>query len=529
MNINKIAQVNVSLQTAALSRAGFGTIMVFGDSTVLTGTRQVQTLTFSDVLVTANTFNMDINGTGIAAQTFDTDNDTTLDNIATAIQASADIFRAERTSNRVITITTSAYKEASLTNAVVANGASQATTAIAETVEQRDEVRTYTSIEGVAEDFATTAIEYKKALAAFSQSPRISELKIARRRPAVAQVITVNVPTVSDDTDYVVTLNGNPYTYSSGAGATAANIVDGLITAINAGSEPVTLVDNGDTFTITADIPGESISISVTTNLSYVNTNPGQGMADDILRAKQVDNNFYFIVINTELSLDIREAAKTTQALEKLFFCQTSDADVKNNVANNLAAVLKGKNYTRTILSFTDDTTENRDATYAAAGATSDPGSITWVYKKETGVTAPVLTATQEDNLTNLNVNYQVVVKGQTFSFTGKVIGGDFIDTIRGIDFFTIRLQEDFLETQLNVKKIPYTDKGIQVVASVVQNRAQQCADQGIFDETSLLVTAPKLSETQQADRLARKLTVKFSARLQGAIHTMVLNANVTV
>jgi len=529
MNINKIATVNVDLQTAALSRAGFGNILILGDSTVITGTRQVQTLVFSDDLVTANSFAMDIDGVAITPVVFNTNNDTTLDDIATEIQGNASVFRAERTNNRTITITTVAYKEIVLSDALVTLGASQATVIIAETVEQRDEVKTYTSIEGVAEDFATTDTEYKKALACFSQSPRIKELKIARRRPAIAQVVTVSVSTVTDDTDYVVTLNGNPYTYSTGAGATAETIVDGLIIAINAGADPVTLADLGTTFTITANIPGESISTQVTSNLAFTNTVPGQGMADDILRAKQVDDNFYFIIINTTLDLDIKEAAKTTQALEKLFFCQTSSADVKNNVANNVAAVLKGKSYTRTALSFTDDTTENRDATYAAVGATQDPGSITWVYKSEVGVTAPVLTASQEDNLTNLNVNYQVVVKGQTFSFTGKVIGGEYIDVMRGIDFFTIRLQEDFLESQLNSKKIPYTDKGIQVVGMLVKNRAQQCADQGIFDENSIVVTTPKLSETQQADRLIRKLSLNASARLQGAIQDMVLNVNVTV
>ena len=435
MNINQIAQINVFLQTAALARAGFGTIAIFGNSTVLTGTKQVQKIDFSTDLITGNEYNLTIDGTPITQVDFNADNATTLSDIATEIELNASIFRADVLGDNTIQITTVPYQSASLTGSLVTDGASQATTTITETQEQVDEVRTYTSIEGVADDFATSSTEYKKALACFSQSPRVPKIKIARRRSYVAQVILTAITSVTTDTDYTMKLNGNDYTYNSGGTATAASIVTGIISAIENGvGEPVTLVNNGDDFTITANIPGESIDIEVSSNLSQVTTTDNQGMASDILRANQVDQDFYFIVINTTSDLDIKEATKTTQALEKLFFAQTSSADVKNNIANNIAAVLKGKSYTRCALSFTDDTTENRDATYAAAGATSDPGSITWVYKSETGVTAPILTATQENNLTLNNVNYQVVVKGQTFSFTGKVIGGDFIDTIRGID-----------------------------------------------------------------------------------------------
>lgn len=526
MNISEIAQVNVSLQTATLSRAGFGTILILGNSTVIQGTKQVQTLTFDADLVTANSFTMTVDGVSIGAVPFNTDNNTTLDDIATAIAGQTNVFRAVRTNARTIEITSDSYEEIVLAGAIVTGGATQAGAVIAETVEQRDEIKRYTSLEGVAEDFGTGTIEYQKANAAFSQTPRIQELKIGRRRSPQAQVINVDVTTVTDDTDYTVVLNGETATFNSGFGTTATTISLGLVAAVNALNEPVTLTNNGTDFDIAADIPGESIILTATANLTVTTTTSNKGMADDILRAKQTDNNWYFLLINTELDLDLKEAAKTIQTMEKLFFCQTSAASVKNNAVGNIAAVLKGKSYTRTILSFTDDTTENRDATYAAAGATSDPGSITWVYKKEAGVTAPVLTAGQEANLTALNVNYQVVVKGITFSFTGKVIGGEYIDVMRGIDFFTIRLQEDYLEAQLNSPKIPYTQAGIDTVSQIISTRAEQCIGQGIF--ASFTVTLPSYSQTTASERGNRTITAKFSGVLQGAIHKLIVNANIT-
>lgn len=526
MNISEIAQVNVSLQTATLSRAGFGTILILGNSTVIQGTKQVQTLTFDADLVTANSFTMTVDGVSIGAVPFNTDNNTTLDDIATAIAGQTNVFRAVRTNTRTIEITSDSYEEIVLAGAIVTGGATQAGAVFAETVEQRDEIKRYTSLEGVAEDFGTGTIEYQKANAAFSQTPRIQELKIGRRRSPQAQVMNVDVTTVTDDTDYTVVLNGETATFNSGFGATATSITTGLVAAVNALNEPVTLTNNGTDFDIAADIPGESIILTATANLTTSTTTPNKGMADDILKAKQTDNNWYFLIINTELDLDIKEAAKTIETMEKTFFCQTSSPSVKNNAVGNIAAVIFGKRYDRTALNFTDDTTENRDITYAAAGAVRDPGSSTWVYKKESGVTAPVLTASQEANLTALNVNYQVVVKGITFSYTGKMSSGEYIDVMRGIDFFTIRLQEDYLEAQLNSPKIPYTQAGIDTVSQIISTRAEQCIGQGIF--ASFTVTLPSYDQTTASERGNRTITAQFSGVLQGAIHKLIVNANIT-
>ena len=55
-----------------------------------------------------------------------------------------------------------------------------------------ERVRTYTSMEGVAEDFSVTDAAYKAANSAFSQSPSIEQIKIGRRA-SDAQIVVSEV------------------------------------------------------------------------------------------------------------------------------------------------------------------------------------------------------------------------------------------------------------------------------------------------------------------------------------------------
>ena len=83
----------------------------------------------------------------------------------------------------------------------------------------------------------------------------------------IAQVDEVTVATVANSTDYTVTINGTAFTYTSSTNATSGEIVSGLISAINGGSEPVT-ASGTTTLILTADVAGTAFSDSVSTNLS---------------------------------------------------------------------------------------------------------------------------------------------------------------------------------------------------------------------------------------------------------------------
>jgi hypothetical protein len=91
---------------------------------------------------------------------------------------------------------------------------------------------------------------------------------------SVKQLNTIEVTTVADSTLYTVTLNDLEANFTSGVGATALSIRDGLKAALVALKEAVDVAD-GDTnakLTIKSQVAGVALSVSVTANLTNTET-----------------------------------------------------------------------------------------------------------------------------------------------------------------------------------------------------------------------------------------------------------------
>lgn len=78
----------------------------------------------------------------------------------------------------------------------------------------------------------------------------------------------IRVLTVTDATDYTITINGNPYTITSGTPASSTGILTALRDAINVGADPVTAEVASNTLTILADDPTVVYVIAITANLT---------------------------------------------------------------------------------------------------------------------------------------------------------------------------------------------------------------------------------------------------------------------
>lgn len=76
--------------------------------------------------------------------------------------------------------------------------------------------------------------------------------------------------TAANSTLYTVTINGTAFSDTSDADATKAEIVDLLVAAINAGTEPVTAIDGGDDLFLQADVGGVDFTLTVGANLAIV-------------------------------------------------------------------------------------------------------------------------------------------------------------------------------------------------------------------------------------------------------------------
>ena len=90
---------------------------------------------------------------------------------------------------------------------------------------------------------------------------------------AKAQIDSIYQLTVGNSTDYTVTIDATPYTFTSDLVATRENIIAGIANMINIAAVPVTalVTDNGTKLNLIAKVPGNPFYTSVSNNMS-INT-----------------------------------------------------------------------------------------------------------------------------------------------------------------------------------------------------------------------------------------------------------------
>lgn len=227
------------------------------------------------------------------------------------------------------------------------------------------------------------------------------------------------------------------------------------------------------------------------------------------------------------------DAAEWTETQKKRLFIQTLETDTLNAaLSTDLAAQLKALGYDRTVVQYhlAANTDEDVHASWVGEGSPFDPGSSTWAYKTLKGVTADKLTTAQKAAAWGKNCNTYTTVGGVSITEKGIVASGEFIDVLDGIDWIESRLQETIFGTLVNLRKVPYDDSGIQMIRGLVKSVLDEAGRKGILQGDSIEVTAPKYADIPQADRMARHLPdVKFTALLQGAIHTVAITGVVSV
>jgi hypothetical protein len=394
-----------------------------------------------------------------------------------------------------------------------------------------DRVRSYTDMDSVAEDFDESDLEYKWALALFSQSLVPDKIMIGKRDAAVAQVSTLT-PTVVDTTQYTVTINGTEHSITSDADATASEIVAALIAAINGGAEAANVTASGTTtLIVTSDHPGVAFSITASNNLAIAATTASHGVQDDIQTLQQTDNTWYCLILTSRSASEILQAASYIETQKKIFLACTSDSDVKTTSTTDVGSALKQKNYRRSSLFWSGDQADGPEAAWAGRKLPNAPGSESWRYATLVGITADNLTDTEIANLDAKNVNYYVTVAGVDVVQKGKVAQGDWIDNTRLIDWVEAQIQENIFALLISVEKIPYTDAGVATIEAVIRAQLDRGVRVGgIAKDPPYNVSFPKVSTIASQDRADRLLPDgQFSFTLAGAVGEVKINGYVSV
>lgn len=203
--------------------------------------------------------------------------------------------------------------------------------------------------------------------------------------------------------------------------------------------------------------------------------------------------NAYFMLCNPKSDDDIESVNNWVSGYRKLSFAQTNTETVVQDSTDDIASTLKKKLAGRTALYFHTENEEESLAGAVASILSSYPvGGKTASYKKPSNITVNTLTDSQEQHLSDKNVNYYVAYIGGAGDYStryltsdnGVVSNGDEIQKVIGIDRTILSLQASLMDAL--EQDIPYDDNGGTIVFGKVNSVFAQLKKEGIFADDSV-------------------------------------------
>ena len=279
---------------------------------------------------------------------------------------------------------------------------------------------------------------------------------------------------------------------------------------------------------------GELHSVEVTSGtLTVTDSTTDPGIASDLSEILAVDGDWYGLAIDSNSSAEILATAAWVESRRKLFVAQTADtAAADASSTTGVLYTLKATGYLHSP-GFFYPAIATADG-YLAAGILGnrlpvDPGSDNWAFKTIVGVRVLDVSTTQHNAVMSFNGNTYELVGGVGITYPGKTPQGEWIDVVRGIDWFKSRLKERVFGIQVSVEKIPFDDNGIDMVRGAVQAQITEGQRVNLFARTPKpRITTPSATAVSETDRRNRNLPgVSFEARLAGAINTMSVRGRV--
>lgn len=390
-----------------------------------------------------------------------------------------------------------------------------------------ERTRTYNSITDVGSDFATTDKAFIMASQAFGQSSVIGapppSIVIGRR-----QVDTVTyTPTVTDNTAYIVTLNGTPYTFTSGVGATATTIVTGLKAAI--GSPTGITVGGTVTLTLTTTVIGSPWSVKASVNLVGVNTATETWPA--ALLAVDTENDIWFcLTAETQVTAEQKALSDLIQSMDKVYGLSSSDAVALTTGTADIGYVLNAASAAATFGVYLGTAaTEYPEVAWVGSQLAVTPGGNDWDLKQAVGVTRSILTPTQITNLRSKSWNFYRRKGGVDIFQDGNMFNGKPIDTYIGKAWLKARLQEGVYFRLINSLKVPLTDPGLLIIENEIRAVLSQAESNGLIDRGWSVQTPPvsSIPANLRAQRAAGVFVI--NARLQGSVRSVSIQVFLSV
>ncbi len=329
---------------------------------------------------------------------------------------------------------------------------------------------------------------------------------------------------------------------SGGPTGRGQDITDGTAHWKFIGVVPTT-TDNTTYLTIASPIAGEFMRVVAgDLNLLRLQQNHADNAAaTDLAAIELFDSSWYALIDCFPSSAQTPAVAAWIESAKKLHVVASSDAGICSSATDDVATAIKAAGYARTAVIFHPDAGCFIDAAWCGSRLPLDPGSETWAYCRLAGVTAVRLTPAQQNYATGTAAalyadgkacNIYVTIGGQAAVWPGIVAAQEFVDKVRGCDAMKADSQADVYERIVEAStagtKVPFDDGGVAVIKGTMHKTLDKYQRIGFLVKGSTYVNAPAASAVSSSNKQARTLTdVKGGGQIAGAIHQ--LNATITL
>lgn len=239
-----------------------------------------------------------------------------------------------------------------------------------------------------------------------------------------------------------------------------------------------------------------------------------------LVKQQSVYNKFFYVITDATEVTDKEAIADYVETQNRLFYVFSEQGNATINTT--LFQKLKEKSYVRSFgTHYRNDDNKFIEAAWVGRFSSEPIGSTVWIYKSLAGVLPDTYSATETTLLNENNATFYTTVEDDPVVFGyGKTCGGEWIDVMTGVTWLEIRMSERVWNLIKSIKKIAFTNAGIQMIVSVVREILAEAVEREILtDEDEIIVTYPNANNIPSSIRAGRVLTgIKFSARLAGAI-----------
>lgn len=218
---------------------------------------------------------------------------------------------------------------------------------------------------------------------------------------------------------------------------------------------------------------------------------------------------------------------------DKLYFADISDLSIINDTMKNERTIAFYYDVSKTTVP--NEAVTSPVAALAGASASKDAGSFTYKNLILKGLAPMSILDSEIDSIHKKNALTVVTKAGDYVTTEGKTLSGEYIDIVDSKDYVVKNIEYQVQKNMNSLDKLPYDDRGISQIESIVVNVLKSAYNNGIIanDENGVPDYSTKFKSRNEVDAGDRGERIynggSFTFGLAGAVHNAQINGEIII